>query len=108
MLVWTSDTFDTISKHINKAFLSINQKTNMRQLTKSEVLDLETLKLDVLTNLPIMTSATAQHITDIVSAGRRTPASFKKIVDKNDITPSHMTMDKYKKSIIGAYVEFKT
>ena len=108
MLVWTSETFDTISKNINKAFLSINKKTNMRQLTKAEVLDLETIKLDVLTNLPIMVPATAQHITDVMSAGERTPAPFRKIVEDQSISPSNMTMDKYKKSIIGTYVEFAT
>ena len=108
MLVWTSDTFDTISKNINKAFLSINKKTNMRQLIKSEVLDLETIKLDVLTNLPVMVPATAQHITGIMSAGARTPASFRKIVEDQNISPSNMTIEKYKKHIIGAYVEFAT
>ena len=80
----------------------------MRQLTKSEVLDLETIKLDVLTNLPVMVPATAQHITGIMSAGARTPAPFRKIVEDQNISPSNMTIEKYKKHIIGAYVEFAT
>lgn len=108
MIVWASDAFEDISKNINKAFLSINSKTNMRQLTKSQVLDLETLKLDVLTNLPAMQPVTAQGITDIVSAGSRTPSAFRDFVKTYQITPSHMSMDKYKKSIVGTYVEFKT
>lgn len=108
MIVWASDAFESISKNINRAFLSINSKTNLRQLTKSQVLDLETLKLDVLTNLPEMQPVTEQIITDIVSAGTRAPVSFRDFVSTNQITPSHMPMDKYKKSIIGTYVEFKS
>ena len=108
MIVWASDAFESISKNLNQAFLSINSKTNMRQLTKSQVLDLETLKLDVLTNLPEMQPVTAQSITDIVSAGTRAPASFRNFVSTNQITPSHLPMDKYKKSVIGTYVEFKS
>lgn len=108
MIVWASDAFESVSKNINRAFLSINGKTNMRQLTKSQVLDLETLKLDVLTNLPEMQPVTAQDITDIVSSGRRAPVSFRDFVSTNQITPSHMSIDKYKKNIIGTYVEFKS
>jgi hypothetical protein len=108
MIVWAIDAFDSISKNINQAFLSVSNKTNMRQLTKSQVLDLETLKLDVLTNLQVMKPVTAQDIADIVSAGERTPVVFKKFVSGNRITPSDMSIDQYKKSIIGTYIEFKS
>jgi hypothetical protein len=108
MIVWAIDAFDSISKNINQAFLSVNNKTNMRQLTKSQVLDLETLKLDVLTNVQVMKPVTAQDITDIVSAGERTPVVFNKFLHSNRITPSDMSIDQYKKSIIGTYIEFKS
>jgi hypothetical protein len=108
MIVWAIDTFDSISKHINQAFLSVNNKTNMRQLTKSQVLDLETLKLDVLTNVQVMKPVTARDITDIVSAGERAPMVFNKFLHSNRITPSDMPIDQYKKSIIGTYIEFKS
>ena len=43
--------YDVISENFNKAFLAINEKKNMRSLTKAQVSDLEKMKMDVLLNV---------------------------------------------------------
>ena len=104
-VVWTTSSFEEISSTTNKAFLAINQKSNMRQLTKAQVSELETLKLHVLTNLKFMQPVTAEDITKIVSSNKKMPENFKKAILKDNISPSEMPMEEYKKRIVGTYLE---
>ena len=105
LIVWANESFDTISSTINKAFLAVNQKSNMRCLTKAQVLEVENLKLDILTNLQPLEIVNADIVTSLVSSNKKTPANFKKLVIKHKISPSDMSMDNYKKRIVGMYVE---
>lgn len=106
VVVWASQSFDEISTTVNKAFLGINNKSNMRQLTKDQVSELEVLKLHVLTNLEVMKTATAQSIAEVVSSNKKMPLKFKNLVTKNKISPSTMTMENYKRHVVGSYIEY--
>ena len=106
VVVWASESFEEISSTVNKAYLSINKKSNMRQLTKAQILEVETLKLHILTNLNLLQPVNAQLITDIVSSDKQMPLNFKKLVVNNKISPSNMAMEDYKKRIVGMYVEY--
>ena len=77
----------------------------MRQLTKAQVSELETLKLHVLTNLKFMQPVTAEDITKIVSSNKKMPENFKKPILKDNISPTEMPMEEYKKRIVGTYLE---
>ena len=78
----------------------------MRQLTKAQILEVETLKLHILTNLNLLQPVNAQLITDLVSSDKQMPLNFKKLVVNNKISPSNMAMEDYKKRIVGMYVEY--
>ena len=105
-IVWTNESFEEISNIMNKAFLAINSKDNMRQLTKAQVSELEALKLHVLTNIQMLQPVTPQLVTDVVSSGKKMPPNFIKLVAKNKISPSSLPMEDYKKRIIGTYIEY--
>ena len=51
--VYAEESWSKISEVVTKAFLEVNQKKNMRQLTKAQFADLEKLKLDIFTNFDI-------------------------------------------------------
>ena len=106
VIVWASESFEQISNTVNKAFLAINKKNNMRQLTKAQVLELETMKLHVFTNLSMLQPVDAQLITKVVASNKKTPVNFKKLVVNNKISPSSMSMEEYKKRIVGSYIEY--
>ena len=69
------------------------------------MLEVENLKLDILTNLQPLEIVNADIVTSLVSSNKKTPANFKKLVIKHKISPSDMSMDNYKKRIVGMYVE---
>lgn len=106
VVVWAGESFEEISSTVNKAYLSINKKKNMRQLTKAQVSEVETLKLHILTNLNLLQPVNAQLITDLVSSDKQMPLNFKKLVVNNKISPSNMAMEEYKKRIVGMYIEY--
>jgi hypothetical protein len=108
LLVWTEAAWDNISEVLNDAFLNCNNKKNLRQLTKAEASDLEQLKIDVLTNLPILEDVTASAIHSILSSKKTTPQEFKNLLQARSVSIDNMTIDNYRRNIIGLFIEENT
>jgi hypothetical protein len=108
LLVWTEASWDNISSVINNAFLNCHNKKNLRQLTKSEASSLEQLKVDVLTNLPLMQPVTTESVYAILSEKKTTPKEFMALLNSNNIDTDHMTIDNYRRNIIGLFIEQNT
>ena len=106
LIVWSEENWDFISENLTDAFLSTLGKKNSRQLTKAEVSDLEQLKLDVFTNIEPMASVNAETIRNILSAQKKTPSDFKDILKDQGISLDTMSMEKYRRSTIGTYIEY--
>jgi hypothetical protein len=104
MIVWASSTFDSLST-LSKAYLGTKGKSNMRQLTKAEASELEDLKVDVLTKLKPLSPVDNESIFKALSQ-KTSSNNFKKSLKLNNISPELMTMDNYKKAVVGAFVEF--
>ena len=96
--------FEKISALLNEAILSDTKKTNLRQLTKSEIEQLENLKLIAFSNIDI-----AEEITDenILKALKKSDIlqEFKDLMQDYNISYANMTVEDYKKALIGVYVE---
>lgn len=107
LIVWAESSWETISETLNEAFLSHLSKKNLRQLTKAQFTDLETLKLDVLTNLNLLEEVNAKRIQEVLSNKSKTPAEFLNILKEKSISTETMSVDKYRKNIIGIYIEDK-
>jgi hypothetical protein len=108
LLVWAEASWDNISSVINNAFLNCHNKKNLRQLTKSEASSLEQLKVDVLTNLPIMQPATTESIHAILNEKKTTPKEFMALLDDRNVNTDLMTIDNYRRNIIGLFIEQNT
>lgn len=105
-IVWAQDSFNTVSDLTNTAYLQIKDKKSMRQLTKDEVGEVEALKLDVLSNLNYMADVTEASIYEILSTGRRAHPDLTQDLADRGISVSQMTMDEYKKRVVGLYIEY--
>lgn len=105
LLVWAEASWDSISEIINNAFLNCHSKKNLRQLTKSEASSLEQLKVDVLTNLPLMQTVTAENIHNILRDKKTTPKEFMSLLEARNISTESMTIDNYRRNIIGLFIE---
>jgi len=105
-IIWAQSTFDTISEVITDAYLKMNNKKNLRQVTKAEVASMEKIKLDVLTNLEPLQEVSVETIHDKLSAGALSPKEFCQCLAAKNIDTSSMNIDVYRRSAIGCYVEY--
>lgn len=105
LIVWAETSWDNISNILNNAYLNCKNKKNLRQLTKAEFEDLETLKVDVLTNLDVLENFDTQRIQEILSNKNKTPIEFLDLIKEKSISIDSMSIDKYRKNLIGLYVE---
>ena len=95
-----------MSEVVNDAFLNIKNKKNLRQLTKSDISDLEKLKLDVFANLELLAPVTTDIIHAALSGGLQAPAAFKKMLDDQGVNTQSMNIEPYRKHAIGLYLEY--
>ena len=105
LIVWSNDAFENISTTLNKAFLGANNKKNLRQLTKAEVCNLEDLKIQVLSNLELMSTTDEDSILKALSSKAKIPKTLRIKLISEKISASEMPINTYKKKIIGAFVE---
>lgn len=106
LIVWANDTFDKISSTLNSAYLGIHEKKNMRSLTKSQVSELERLKLHVLLNTDIMSEVSEKDICDLVASNKRMPKQFSDYLKSNKISTENMSIEDYKRHAISSYIEY--
>jgi hypothetical protein len=105
LVVWSETSWEQLSDILTNAYLKSNNKKNLRQLTKAEVNNLEQLKVDVLTNLPLLEEVNEQAIARLLSANSKTPLEFAKLLKNNNIVLEEMPIDTYRRSVLGLYIE---
>lgn len=96
--------FDKVSQLLNEAALNCNGKNNLRQLNKHQIDDLETLKLIAFSNLDVAEEVNDEKILESLKK-QGIPETFHALMSSYNISHSNMTVDDYKKSLIGVYVE---
>lgn len=106
-IVYAEDTWTKTSEVLTNAYLSSNGKKNLRQLTKSQFTDLEKLKLDVFTNFNIGDEVNENTIHNSLKNNVRMPSEIKESLKSNGINIDDMTIDAYRKHVIGTYIEHK-
>ena len=85
LLLWACDVQKQISEIVNPALLSYYQKKNMRGLTKSEMSELEYIKLCILSNLDPSLDITAERVYDALENNLPiNPNVFKTVSVLND------------------------
>jgi hypothetical protein len=105
LMVWAEESFENISEILNSAYLGDKNKKNLRQLTKSEFLELETIKLDVLTNIEPFSKVETKAIFKLLSENKKMPSSFKNKLEEKGLDISSTNIDRYRKMAIGVFVE---
>lgn len=106
LFVWATCAFERISEMSNAAYLGIKNKNNLRQLTKSEVSELEAIKMHTFASLEIMSDIQAQSIFKAISSQNNAPQDFVDLLKDNKISPDTLSMDEYKKCLIAFYVQY--
>ena len=105
-ILWANKSFDSISNIINSAYLSMNGKSNLRQITKAEVHDLEKMKLDVLYNLEIMSSVDESSVMKILASQKSISKEFKSLLASKNVTLDEMSISDFRSNAVSLFVEF--
>ena len=84
---------------INKGFLEVKSKANLRQLTKNEAKELDTIKLSTFLSLDPMCELSNENIHKALSSKINIPTEYKHLRD------SKLTSEAYKKNITAIYIE---
>mgnify|MGYP001332019508 CR=1 FL=1 len=105
-VVWVEGAWTDLSSIVNNAFLNIKGKKNLRQLTKSDVSDLERIKIDVLTNIPTLDDVSDNTVYNILSQNLKAPADFSQSLASRGISTENMNIESYRRNIVGAYVQY--
>lgn len=105
LFMWASNAWDHISATISHAYISSSNKKNLRQLTKADVQTLESLKLDVFTNLEPFEAVTDELIVSSLSKNIKTSKSFLETLKERKIDLENMTVDLYRNGVVGLYIE---
>ncbi|MQF98251.1 MAG: hypothetical protein FI729_01800 [SAR202 cluster bacterium] len=107
LIAWSQNSLGEISDIVNEAFLSVKGKKNLRQLTKSDVAELENLKLDVLTNSDVNSEITPDIVYQSMASNLRMPQDFKELLEISGVNTDNMSIDSYRQHVIGVFVEYK-
>jgi hypothetical protein len=100
------EAFDQISDILNQAMLGINNRTNLRQLTKAQLSQLERMKVIALSNIDIFNFSKEKVHEAVAKAS--VPADFEKMLKSQRISFENMTIEDYKRALIASYVEYLT
>lgn len=106
LITWSQNSYDKISESVTTAFLKMNNKKNLRQMTKSEMFDVERIKFDVLTNISLLSEVSDTAIHASLAEGKVTPKAFKEILRDKNIVIEDMAIDNFRQQAISCYVEF--
>jgi len=106
LLVWAENTMTSIATIITDPYLNSLQKSNLRQLTKSEVKKLEKIKLDIFTNVNPLSSVSNEDIVCILKSNAKTPDKFNKMLKTSGISLDKLSLENYKNSVLGKYIEY--
>ena len=106
VILWATDSFENISTVVNNAYLKSTGKSNLRQLTKSEVCNLEQVKLHALSSLEPMKETDDNAIFKALSSTTKMSKDFQEMLVNNKISASEMPINTYKKHVIGTFVEY--
>lgn len=105
--MYAEESWAKVSDVITKAFLNVNKKKNLRQLTKGQFNDLEQLKLDVFTNFNIGDEVSETTIFNSLNSNVKMPKTFAEDLKDKNINIESMNIDTYRKHVIGSYIEHK-
>jgi hypothetical protein len=103
--MWMDETWATVSEVSQSAYLGVKGKSSKRQLTKADVEGLESVKLNVFTNLPPLKKIEASDVVGVLRSGVSCPRSVKTLMKEHGVSIEAMGIDGYKKSVMAICLE---
>jgi hypothetical protein len=106
LIMWANKSFESISSVITEAYLGMNGKSNLRQVTKAEVHSIEKMKVDVLTTITPMSEVNKESIQSQLASGASIPDDLSKKLIENGVSLDDMCVSDYRAAAISSFVEY--
>lgn len=106
LAIWSNKAYEVISENATKAYLALNKKANLRQLTKAQIAELERLKLIALFSLEPMTEVTKSAVCEAFKSDTSIPQEFSSYMLRHKISTTNMPIDDYRRTVLGGFVEY--
>ena len=100
LVVWATSAFEAV-ECLNKGYLEMKSKANLRQLTKDEASELDNIKLSAFLALDPLCTLDDNNIFKAVASKYSVPNEFRGLRDASPTT------EKYKKIVVGTYIQSK-
>lgn len=98
LVVWATSAFESVEL-LNKGYLEVKSKANLRQLTKEESNELDIIKLSAFLALEPMCELNNENLLKAVSSKIAIPNKYRELKNNN------LTSEVYKKAVVGTYIE---
>ena len=83
----------------------MNGKSNLRQITKAEVRNLEQMKLDVLCNTELMSKVNQESVQKTLASNPKAPVSLKTELARRGITLDEMSIKDFRANAVSLFLE---
>ncbi len=108
VVVHAEKAWSHISDTLTNSYIKSLKKKNLRQLTKAEFRSLEQLKIDVFSNIGLEDEISDNLIHTILVDNSRASQEFMSKMDLYGVKLDDMSIEDYRKHIVGIYIEVKS
>jgi len=98
LVVWATSAFEAV-ECLNKGYLDMKSKSNLRQLTKDEAAELDNIKLSAFLALEPLCELNNNNIHKAIASSYSISGDFRSLREKSTTT------ENYKKLVVGTYIE---
>ena len=108
VVVHAEKAWSHISDTLTNSYIKSLEKKNLRQLTKAEFRSLEQLKIDVFSNISLEDDISDNLIHTILVDNSKASKEFMNKMDLYGVKLDDMSIEDYRKHIVGIYIEVKS
>ena len=108
IVVHAEKAWSHISDTLTNSYIKSLKKKNLRQLTKAEFRSLEQLKIDVFSNVGIEDTVSDELIHTLLVDNAKASKEFMNKMDLYGVKLDDMSIEDYRKHIVGIYIEAKS
>ena len=108
VVVHAEKAWSHVSETLTNSYINSLGKKNLRQLTKAEFRSLEQLKIDVFSNIGLEDNVSDQLIHNILTHNSKASREFMNKIRAYDVNLDNMSIEDYRKHIVGIYIEVKS
>jgi len=108
IVVHAEKAWSHVSDTLTSSYINSLNKKNLRQLTKAEFRSLEQLKIDIFSNIKLQDEVSDELIHNMLVHNCRASKEFMGKMESYNVKLDEMSIEDYRKHVVGVYIEVKS